>query len=215
MCIFLTQQQQVAIFRNDVFLVVHLQKGVFICQEYLLSGLLGKPFNLIADIPDLALHDFLIDIPKEPAGDIPPRGDGVQQVVHSLLNDALIVDFHPSPRRKSQFMSQRGQQALKESINGFHMEIVIVMQYGMQCRLSPFAYLPVVDTRTFPCNSLEEIACRIAGLVAHIPQFLQDALLHFGRGLVGKGHGEDITMIILRVADDHRNIFCSQGKSLS
>lgn len=139
----------------------------------------------------------------------------MQQVVHSLLDDALIVDFHPSPRRKSQFVSQRGQQALKESINGFHMEIVIVMQYGMQCRLSPFAYLPVVNTRTFPCNSLEEIACRIAGLVAHIPQFLQDALLHFGRGLVGKGHGEDITMIILRVADDHRNVFCSQGKSLS
>ena len=87
-------------------------------------------------------------------------------------------------------MSQVGEHALKETVDGFYMKTVVVVKYVPQRLTSAPRYLLRRDVRQQLAHVLSKVLVGLA--LRKQVELHQDAVLHFTRGLVGESDGQNV-----------------------
>ena len=83
--------------------------------------------DLAHHIPALVVCDVFLDVIHNPEKQFVGAFQTFYQFIHSLLFHLIIVQSDAQVGCEVEFSSQVSQDALKEGIDGFYSEIVVVM----------------------------------------------------------------------------------------
>ena len=94
--------------------------------------MLTKGLDLADYIPALVVCDVFLDVIHDPEKQFVGAFQTFYQFIHSLLFHLIIVQSDAQVGGEVEFSGQVSQDALKEGIDGFYSEIVVVVDEQAQ-----------------------------------------------------------------------------------
>ena len=95
--------------------------------------MLTERLDLSDHIPALVVCDVFLDVIHNPEEQFVGAFQTFYQFIHSLLFHLIIVQSDAQIGCEVEFSGQIPQDTLKEGIDGFYSEIVVVMDEQAQC----------------------------------------------------------------------------------
>ncbi len=157
---------------------------------FLLEKFTAQRKDAVADIPLAPFVDAFFHESGHPAQQVAVGGDRFDERVGALGQHRGRFDFDIVVQVDAQFFDECAQDALEKGVDGQHREARIVMQNPRAGFCGAFAHRRSVHLQFLAQTH------KIGAFAARGQQvyFFQNARLHLFGGLVGKGHGQDVTV---------------------
>ena len=97
------------------------------------EDVLTERLDLTDHVPALVVCDVFLDVIHDPEEQFVCAFQTFYQFIHRLLFHLIIVQSDAQVGCEVEFSGQISQDTLKEGINGFYSEIVVVMDEQAQC----------------------------------------------------------------------------------
>ena len=155
----------------------------------------SEAFYFVGHIPAFVIGNALVDVVQQPGQYRRRGGELFNHAVYGIAQHLGVVQFDVQVGAEFQFAGKVAHDRLEKRVDCLHAEAAVVVQHILQCHSGALAQLPVGKRGGFRllCQiffDTFQVGIRCGVFLPDAVELRQDALFHFRRSLVGKGHGK-------------------------
>ena len=166
-------------------------------------------------VPGLAVVELLLDVLCQPRQYLAVvAAKTLDKVLYGDVDDGLVIEVDLQTGVQPQFVSHSSQYTLEEGIDGGNVETAVVVQYRTEGLVASLAHLFV--SKHFLVELLgnalyvSKFVLAPGTLLPDVVEELQNAVLHFGCGLVGEGDSQRVTILTMTSHHEERDVLNGQ-----
>ncbi|OPZ98122.1 MAG: hypothetical protein BWY72_00975 [Bacteroidetes bacterium ADurb.Bin416] len=190
-----------------------LESTGFFLEMFLKDGLAKFP-ELVINAQHTAFPVLFFNVVGDPVEALGVFVATVEQVVDRLAEHGLVGKLDVHAGADAQLPGQVAQDGLEVAVDGLHPEAGVIMDEELKGKTGVG-----LDGGGGEACFLDQGGCHAVGLgfdvqVREGPQSVEDAFLHFGSGLVGKGHGQGVAVTV-GALQDQLDVFHGEAPGLA